>query len=90
MTVGSGRAAPGLGYGLCRPLDGRFGHPGDRRTVALCDGSSVTGPVTLVADAGGTDLSGTTVDGPLRCEDNTPAPDLRGLVVRGPRYGQCR
>ncbi|WP_328928791.1 Ig-like domain-containing protein [Streptomyces sp. NBC_00190] len=58
--------------------------------VILCEGGSVTGPVTLESNAGGTTLSGTTITGPLRCEGNRPAPELPGVIVQGPRFGQCR
>ncbi|WP_143060313.1 hypothetical protein [Streptomyces sp. TLI_105] len=71
-------------------LDGRFTVRDTVGPVVLCDGSSISGPVTPGANVGGTGPSGITVEGPLRCEDNTPTPDLRGLVVGGPRYGRCR
>ncbi|KPI17831.1 hypothetical protein OV450_7989 [Actinobacteria bacterium OV450] len=58
--------------------------------VIVCDGSTVTGAVTLESNAGGTTVSGTTLTGPLRCEGNTPAPQLPGVTVQGPRFGQCR
>ncbi|MET9958084.1 Ig-like domain-containing protein [Streptomyces sp. NPDC006326] len=58
--------------------------------VTLCEGASVTGAVTLEANAGGTTLSGITITGPLRCEGNRPAPELPGTLVNGPRFGQCR
>ncbi|MGW2675857.1 Ig-like domain-containing protein [Streptomyces sp. NPDC001436] len=46
--------------------------------VIVCDGSTVTGAVTLESNAGGTTVSGTTITGPLRCEGNTPAPPAAG------------
>ncbi|MGW7366837.1 Ig-like domain-containing protein [Streptomyces sp. NPDC054841] len=58
--------------------------------VTLCEGGSVTGPVTLESNAAGTTLSGTIVTGPLRCTGNTPGPELLGVTVYGPRSGQCR
>ncbi|WP_030690417.1 Ig-like domain-containing protein [Streptomyces globisporus] len=80
-----------LALSLCGTrLDGRFTVRGTVGPFVLCDGSSITGPATLVSNAGGTDLGDTTVTGPLRCEANIPAPDLESLVVRGPRDGQCR
>ncbi|MFB7612213.1 Ig-like domain-containing protein [Streptomyces gardneri] len=91
VLTGPFSADGALALSLCGVrLDGRFTVRDTAGPVVLCDGSSITGPVTLVANAGGTALSRTTVKGPLRCEDNTPSPDLQGLVVSGPRYGQCR
>ncbi|MEU3751052.1 MULTISPECIES: hypothetical protein [Streptomyces] len=74
-----------LALSLCGVrLDGRFAVRDTAGPVVPGDGSSITGPVTLVANVGGTALSGTTVDGLLRCEDNTSAPDLHSPSVRAP------
>ncbi|MCT4357076.1 Ig-like domain-containing protein [Streptomyces sp. Je 1-79] len=91
VVTGPFSADGGLALSLCAvrvigPLTVR----GTTGPVVLCDGASVTGPVTLASNTGGSTVSGTTVTGPLRCEGNTPAPDVTATTVHGPRFGQCR
>ncbi|MFE5486421.1 Ig-like domain-containing protein [Streptomyces sp. NPDC056527] len=86
FSADGARALSLCGVRVIGPLTVR----GTTGPVALCEGGSITGPVTFESNEGGTTVSGSTITGSLRCEGNIPAPELTGVTVSGPRFGQCR